>query len=453
MRTIVILVILIVTGIVAGATTTAAFMHESLPIIPLIGASVVVVALVMVGAVWKFDKAYLTLASQCHDMKSESESTGIMELDTFTEKFRKLQNFRANQLSAIEQFLSQFDRRKRPHDEDGNAVDSAKQLREVLQGLGNKLQSGLQQTQGCIKELRRATHGLVSDSEQQSTAMNHTTTLIEQLSSQMLDVCDQSELASQAAQQIQDNSDNSCEQIKNLVEEIKSLGNRAAARERKMLTLSQHTHEIESIVQTIGSLSSRTDLLALNASIESVRAGEQGRGFAVVAEEVRALAEQSAQAVRDISDRIEMMQLETQQSTTMAVTEHEKLRDAIDGISNTMNDLQETAKLSDNSSTNLAQIIDANRAQLELTREIVRALEHSTESSCTIRSQAEGANWTTNSLAQISEQLQSSINGFRLADHPNSQVPVASPATSDPGLPLGTGSTSDLGMNAPGVTA
>lgn len=423
MRTASFLVTVILAGVVAGVMATAAILLDALPTLPLTGAAVATVSLVAVGAVWKFRKAYRKLTAQCQDLSSESAATGIVELDAFVEKFRQLQYAKSNQLdelASLKQLLSRLDRRKYPHASEANAIDSAKRLHEILQGQGTRLQSGLQQTMGCIQELRRATSGLVSDSEQQSEAMNHTTALIEQLSSQLLSVCDQSELALKATQQIQENSGNNFEQIKNMVEEIKGLGNRAAARERKMLALSQHTHEIEAIVQTIGSLSSRTDLLALNASIESVRAGEQGRGFAVVAEEVRALAEQSAQAVQDISNRIEMIQLETQQSTNMAMTEHARLKDAIEQISTTMNDLQETSKLSDSSSTNLDQIISVNRNQLELTREIVRALEHSTQSSCTIRSQAEGANWTTNSLAQISEQLHSSIIDFHLTDQTNS---------------------------------
>ena len=102
--------------------------------------------------------------------------------------------------------------------------------------------------------------------------------------------------------------------VSNAVNEIKNI--EVASNRTGLLVgkLGERSKEIGLFVATISGIAGQTNLLALNAAIEAARAGEQGRGFAVVAEEVRKLAEQSAEAAKQISTLITEIQRDTDEA-------------------------------------------------------------------------------------------------------------------------------------------
>jgi len=95
------------------------------------------------------------------------------------------------------------------------------------------------------------------------------------------------------------------------VEGILAIRETVAETTRKVKRLAESSQEISKIVALISSIASRTNLLALNASIEAARAGDAGRGFAIVADEVRQLADRAAKASKQIEQIVLQIQSET----------------------------------------------------------------------------------------------------------------------------------------------
>lgn len=419
MRTLHFLIIQSVICLAAGGAVGFAFSLSGVGL----QISVAAVGLVLAAAAtaWscsKFARVQKFLAS---DVNGKSGS-GFKEFDEIkvlqSEKLKRVREeslANIDELDEMKALLQHIDRRSNDFDRDGNPLRVADRLRGILRGYSSTLGTDVEQATSCGRELKRAVAELVEGSETQYDLFSQVTEHIEELSGHLVEVCDNAALTLETSGQVRESVEAGMDRFKQLEDQVKSIRQQAAARERKIKSLGQHAKDIESIVQTIGSISSRTDLLALNASIESVRAGEHGRGFAVVAEEVRALAEQSAQAVLDISSRIEVIQKETHRSEANAEDENKQVQDVLKSVNETLESMNKILSSANESADGVGAISSNANRQLEITHQLVAAIEQGTECSQRNRSRAEGANWTAKTLGEVSDSIEQSMDIFKFA--------------------------------------
>ena len=315
-------------------------------------------------------------------------------------------------IREVEELVAQLDHRAdgRSSSEGGTPVF---QLRRLLGELVDSLQPDLQQLVGEAGELDGKITLVSSGTSDQSEAVSRTTTYVEQMSVQFDSVAEVANAAQHAAQTARESTRSAQSLISNHINRMETLRSRMEGTERKLRSLRERSQAIGSIIETIGAISSRTDLLALNASIESFRAGEQGRGFSVVAEEVRKLAEQAAQATTEISALIETMQADADTSAQAIAEQRTDVTTEIGQISSTSDEITkigETCEVSANLVTDISQLA---AQQLHLTQNLVTTVEKISETNRTNRSQAEEAGWMTRSIVKAARNLNTSLDPLR----------------------------------------
>ncbi|QDT07170.1 Methyl-accepting chemotaxis protein McpA [Rubripirellula lacrimiformis] len=401
---------------VAATILVAAFQTESTPIII---AAVTISAATTMAISWYAATRIRTGLSVLEAVVSDNEASrnlvvGLAEFDQAATRIgsdaARWEGVAADTRSQAREFKAMMLMLNRRGT--GNQPSST-QLRDLLTGLGSSLHSHLELIERSHSEIQQAAEAITDGSESQGHAIVKTTSYVEQLASTIDSV---SVNATSAKNAIQSNGQSATTALR-LVQQLDDGMNRVQkgfhSCEQKLRGLCDPSRQISEIVATITEITAKTDLLALNASIESIRAGELGSGFAIVAEEVRKLAEQTSDATREITSLIDSMQLVTQESIRGIENERSEIEMATENASAVKNALEEIHDATKRDATHVMQIATSSNQQLQIAQDVVLAVEQISKIAKANRGGADSIGWTIKTLANATPEFSGAIDRLR----------------------------------------
>ncbi len=267
-------------------------------------------------------------------------------------------------------------------------------LREIVQ----QVKLAAKQVSEGSKENESFARSLSSDALRQAEELSVTLNSVQVMTESIQRVAENAREAEQVAKLASQTALKGGEAVERTVAGILDIRETVAETTRKVKRLGESSQEISKIVGLISAISSRTNLLALNSSIEAARAGDAGRGFAIVADEVRQLADRAAKASKEIEKIV--LQIQGDTGSLQQAMDKGTLQ-VIDGT-----------KRAEQAKQSLVDIIQVSQRIDVLVRSITEDTIKQTETSRTVAQVMQSVELTAQETSQESQRVSASLQNL-----------------------------------------